>query len=318
MLKKGKLTNLFVLLLLVFMLSCENESSDSEKESSVKITKLGWVIENMDPSYWIDTVESTCFYNFWIHYDSSAVITVNDIEYARVCFEGSPDSEDSYWWGYDLEANPELLNSERKCIGGWYRWYTYDYSYNGSMLPIGKLIASIKLKGEEPATFELIVPAPGSLTSGNYRYTYTENYNGSIPSFITPMIQKADVVSGSVDLSTEKVSISFKTGDERVYNGWVWFYNANGKTVGNTKEMFRNFETKIFTSLLNNGNGVYYNNTANLIEVTKDNIVLNSPYTFADIKYAIIILTDGMQYSDDSVKGYDCRSLSKKFQLTIN
>jgi hypothetical protein len=284
--------------LLFYVFGCVNPVEE-EDNSTVKVTGLGWVIENIDSSFWTGTMPpSHCFYNFWINYEGN--ISLKDIKYAKVTVVNS-----GLYWSIPLTEN--LFNSGNKVIGGWYRFYG-DVN---NVLPIGDLRAEVKLKNGKKSSFVKAIPAPGSLTTNSCDFVYTpEDYSTGLISY-APMIKRATVGTKSINTITEVMTINFTITDSNVYNGMVFLYDNANEYIGYTKT-FRN-ESGNLTSMINGSTAFYITGTNNVLIINNSDITFMSGKTFNQISKFAVSLQDGNQYAaQGKYTAYDCVSVSVK------
>lgn len=135
---------------------------------------------------------------------------------------------------------------------------------------------------------------------------YTENFTDTVTEVHTPIIKRAINVSGS---KAESISVSFDLNDPLLFNGYIWFYDIEGSYVG-VAGFFRDVETGIISSMINNGSAIYRDGSTNTVIVQPDDIRYSTGKTYDQISFCHIILTDGEQYPEFT--GYDCRSISPK------
>ena len=209
-----------------------------EAGPTVTVTGVGWVEENIDPSFWISPPpnDNTAFFDFWIHYEGD--IAYDDLQYARVYL---PDG--GYW---DLAPTVDFLDTTKKVIGGWRRWW---WDPTPDMLPIGPMRAEVKLRNGANSSAVFNIPAPGSSTSGTYTLMYTEDAT-SPPLASAPMVRRATPgAMNTVTTATQTITITFSVDDTKVYDGWVWFYDLS-KTYLGVSKVFMNPAIGVASPLL--------------------------------------------------------------------
>jgi hypothetical protein len=287
-------------LFLLFLIGCaqpvtSGDSSSSGTANSITITSMGWIIENIDTSFWSSTPPTHAFYDFWIYF-SGTNISASDITYARIYI---PPNYTSYW-----TIDPaQYLDTQNMKIGGWGRWYS-----STNCLQIGNLKAEIKLNNGTSATFTKTIPAPANTVTNGYVSVYTEDI--AAPANSVSLIKRAAIGTRSNNGTT--LTIVFNTNDTRVYNGWIWLYDANSNFVGASKTFFRDINGN-FTTIINSGANLYTNGTNNTVSLGNSDISYNTGKTFSDISKFIVVLSDGAQYaSQGNYLNYDCRSISAK------
>ncbi len=273
---------------LLFLIVCAILVDGCTKSLSINLTFLGWIIENIHPSFWSSPVTETCFYNFWLEYEGDDV-TADDIEYARIYLQ-----DGSYW-----SISTDRLNREYRYIGGWGRWYWSD-EYHA--LPIGTLRAEIKLTNGHTTSYTQIIPAPGNTSTLGYTHIYTEDYSGPPASYV-PMLKRATIGNKSKALD---ISIDFSVNDTTAYNGYVAFYDATETFIGTTAEYFKDWDTENINSIINLGVAFYNNGVTNTVAISDSDISYVDGYTYTAIAKFIVVLMDGGQYAGS--QSYDCIS----------
>lgn len=292
----------FLILIFLVLLACQSPDTTSgggggggDSGLKINITNVGWIIENIDESFWSSSPGTTCFYDWFVRYEGDN-ISQSDIQSARIY----PLINSNYYW--NLIPDPYFFDGTNKIIGGWARWY---WGSENHVAPIGNFRVEIILTNGYTTTYNVSFPAPGSTSTNGFNYVYTEN----IPSpgaVYTPMIHRATIVSYS---KTTGINIVFNVNDPLVYSGYVSFHDSDGDWVGSTTEYFRNYETGILnTDLLTTLN---IDGTNNTLDISDSEIYYDSGKTFSDIAGFILVLTDGAQY-DLQPQTYDCLSRSEK------
>lgn len=273
---------------------------------TVSITGLGWLEDNIDPSYWQTPPPGgqTAFYAFRIHYAGN--ITFGDIQYARVYLPGG-----RYWI---INRSPAFFDQANQVIGGLGSWYD---SANINLLPIGPLLVEVKLNNGADATYTANIPAPASTTAGSYTTMHPEDLV-SPPINSAPMVTRATVGATNTRSSTTgTISITFSVSDSKVYDGYVWFFDAASTYLGGFFR-FRNPSTGIVTPLLA-GSTLHADGTTNTLTLQPGDLQLNAGASVGQIASFHVVLTDGAQYGTQAsgVPRYDCRSASARTSLTV-
>ncbi len=293
-------------LAVVLLLGCGGSGGSPPPHPSVTITGLGWYEENIDPSFWQTPPPSgqTAFYDFMIHYAGN--ITFGDLQYARVYLPNG-----RYW---TISRDSTFFDATNQRIGGWGRWYDSTYV---NVLPIGFLQVEVKLNDGVDATYTANIPAPASTTAGTYATMHTEDLL-SPPTTSAPMVKRATVgPTNTLTSATGVISITFSVNDPKIYNGFVWFYDA-GKAYLGGFFLFRNPSTGLFASQLA-GSTLYTDGTTNTLTLQAGDLRLNAGATVSQIASFHIVLTDGAQYGVQAsgILRYDCRSISARGSLTV-
>jgi len=292
------------------MLIAGCDSDDPELVSKIK--RVYWVLHNTDKSYWSSfPLETECYIDLSIAFESKEV-TLSDIESVQIVPENVADQR----WFFDT-FDPKYFDDE-KCV----LYFTHLYAgHIENAIYIGNYIFTVTYKNGSETEYTFNVPAPGELTSLNYKFAATENNaiftNAAMSPQFVKMINKAVNPVGVIDIANQTIKITFQTSDTRTYSGTVVMFGSDGKEVAELKTDFRSFDTKVIYSIINNGLAIYTDSTKNEVSVSsaKDISYYNSK-TFADIKTFCIFLTDGSQYANDPGITFDCVSISKKTEFS--
>jgi hypothetical protein len=274
-------------------LGCTQSTSPNSK--SVTIDKIYWVFQNTPPDYGDSASMSL---DVTVKY-SGANLSLADIDYA-VFSVG-----DQMTWNL-LFNNNNLNDSAKEIAYGWQSFWTKRLSTNGSVMPIGTYLFTIKLKSGNLAQKPFDMPAPGRTTSGGYSYIYTENYTDQLQPSFFPMLKRPTI--GTSIRNGDTIIATFTIDDTLVYSGWVWLFDSMNNYIGLTNE-FRNFTTKSRSNIINEGGDIVNNGGVNTVKILSMNCRMKNGGTFNGIKSIRIICTDGRQYSSDSTSHYDCRSI---------
>ena len=286
---------LFIAVLLGFScLSCD--SSDDSSGSSVSINSVGWVLENIDESFFSADDPASAFINFWVNLEANSLVA-SDIDSIAIY------APSGTYWEFDDQSDIEYyFDTEDDTIGGWLRLYS---SSHPDTVELGTYEFKINFTGGESKEYSLNIPAPGMTSTGGYSYCYSpENY---------------DEVSGYKALPSKAVDLylgmegnvyaEFSVTDDIVYNAMLWFYDNSGDYIGKSAWL-RDFETGAISSVLNGGDGFYTTiETYNFVDLSSSDIDFEDGYGIDDINSMRVVLTDGKQYEGESAT-YDSRSIS--------
>jgi len=293
---------------ITFILACSlygcSESSPTSSQAAAKqitVTKPGWVFQNCPSDY---ETKFSLSLDASIHY-TGANLTLADINSATFAPVGMT-------WIWNLLAISSELNDSAKSIGyGWQNFYTYQFSDNGSVMPIGPYKFSVVLKDGDKAADTLAVPAPGNTSTLGYQYLYTEDYTGQVTSAFTPMLHRPAISSAS--RSGDTITVAFSIKDTLAYGGWLWFYDDTGAYIGMSGH-FRNSTTKAMSGIINGASGMVVDGALNTVKVVAANCTMNANFSFAQIAKVRAVVTDGHQYAN-TAQDYDCRSISPRVNI---
>jgi hypothetical protein len=296
--------SIFLIIMSLFLLAGGPQATPPNA-ANISITSLGWYYENIDPSFWNAPPSNgqTAYYDFFIHYEGN--IAFSDISYARVYL---PDH--SYW---TINIDSTYLNTQYSYIGGYGRWYSNQLD----VLPIGALQVEVRLTNGVDSKYTAQIPAPGGTTTGTATTMYSQDLS-SPPANSAPMVLRATIGTGNtLTTSTSTIVIKFSVTDSKVYDGYVWFFDASNNYLGGFFR-FRNPSTGAICSQLS-GSSLNINGTNNTLTLKPTDLTLNQGATFSQIAKFFLVLTDGYQYGVQSngLAIYDGRSISAFTSLTI-
>jgi hypothetical protein len=247
-----------------------------EKNEKPTITDAsGWVVENIDPSFWTkwgQSSDATAFIDFWVFANDPDGI--EDITYVAIT---SPDG--GLWVLRYKDVGFDHYDDRGKFFGGWRRYYSLDLP---NLVVLGRYTVLIRDSAGNEVTDTFSVNSPG--TKSGSGSIYSESYAGSL-SGGAKMLHRASIRSATK--SSGDITIQFSVSDSRFYNGYVWFYDASANYITSSG---------YFKSKVNDGAGLRTNGTTNTLKVQPSDLELGD-FTFDDIKWFHVILQDGAQYA---------------------
>jgi hypothetical protein len=273
-------------------------SSCPTPTTTISITNVGWLLDNIDPSYWSGTPPTQhAFLNFDLGF-AGDILAASDIASVKVT---APNS-----WHWDESSSSLFVDLQNKRISLPYIW---DGGYAPDRLQIGTYSSVVTLVNSQTSSTTLLVPAPNSTTTGTYTTVYTEDI--AAPADSAPLVRRATLGTHSNNGTT--LIINFTVNDSKVYNGYVWLYDASNAAVGYSKTTFRDSANGNILPILNGGGAYNTNGTTNTVTLTNADITYSSGKSYSDISKFIVVLTDGAQYAAPGrYSSYDCRSISAK------
>jgi hypothetical protein len=178
--------------------------------------EFGWATSNVDPSYWEklgDTDPPTAFCLFQVSVDDPD--GYGDIDEIDVIHPTGVKT----WY---LE---EDYNSDG---GYWGGWYYYDQD-NPHAVALGTYTVAVRDSAGHEINGSISFNSPGSSSSSGFIYSEDYVLGGGSTAGGEPMISRAANVTGI--LNPDNLSISFTVDDDRVVNGWIWFYDSSFEYV---------------------------------------------------------------------------------------
>lgn len=174
-----------------------------------------------------------------------------------------------------------------------------DLTANGSAIYLGIYTIEVELKNGKRSSKSLVTPAPGSLSSDGYNYTYSpEDYLGTPPSDYVALPRRATIGATALNTTDDTLTINFSVTDDRVYSGWLVLRDANNEFLGYVGE-FQDFETRTAHPKLNGGSSLLTDGTTNTLTLAVSDIQVSSEvsdFSLEMVKNFSITLSDGKQY----------------------
>jgi len=279
---------IFTLPMLAVSVGCDiiNPIGEEKNGEPEIIGNSGWVVENIDPSFWTkwgQSSDATAFLGLWIY--ASDPDGIQDITYVSVI---SP--RDELFVLRDKSIGVDHYDDDNDRFGG-RLYYSLDHPHG---VTLGRYTVLIRDSAGHEVTDTISVNSPG--TKSGSGSIYSENYTGSTSSS-PKMLKRASILSATK--GSGDITIQFRTDDLRVYNGYVWFYDASANYITSSG---------YFKNKVNDGAGLRTDGTIDTLKVQSSDLELGD-FTFDDIKGLHVILMDGAQYAPE--EAYDHRSISQ-------
>ncbi len=237
---------LIIIILLGFFIGCEVNNEPAEPGVPLTVEITGWVIENIDKSFWTKWGYTgdwgTAFFDIWVVANDPDGI--DDITYVEV----SNPVEGEYWVLRD--SSIDLYDAEGGFFGGWCRYFGASYPH---AFYLGQYTALVRDSDGNEATDTLFFSKPGA-TSGN-GFVYSEDYTGLTTGGIE-MIKRATIISKTKEAND--ITIEFQVDDSRVFNGFVWFYDSSAEYIT---------WSGYFKNTINGGAGLNVEGTTNTLVI---------------------------------------------------
>jgi hypothetical protein len=299
-------TVLFFFVFITLNLYSLDQTSDEKnnKPKSIIISKVESVVENIDLSFWSSDFKykRSCGISFFIYFEGD--IQREDLQSCEVHNRYSN-------WTINLD---NCFIKSSKSIGTYVRYYDTNLSKNFSVMTIGEYKVVLKPKYGNVINYTFIVSAPGSKKNEGYEFVYNKDYHGIKNVKFIQSLDRANIEY--FEKIKEYFFIDFNINDERVSNGYVWFYDRNDKYIGTSKFFVNNFSKEV-NSILNNGTNFFKNGRTNKLIISENDINFSKDAKLNDVYKIRIALTDGYQYFETQNKDkIDYRSISKDRNLT--
>lgn len=216
---------------LIFLLAIVGLASCTQTEPtptvSPTIEYIGWVIGNIPSNYWSDGLGPTAVIDLSLRFQDIA-IEVADIKSVIITNSLAPE----YQWSYETSDLTKIFSGTKKKWLEFNGLWTPNIASNASVIYLGTYTIKVELNNGQIATKNLVTPAPNSLNADGYSYTYSsESYIGIPPSNYVALPKQASIQSATLNAAGDTLSIDFFVDDNKIYSGWVWFYNKDGKAL---------------------------------------------------------------------------------------
>ena len=288
---------LFLVCICMIPIAC---SSPTAPTKSIQITTVSWFYENNPP----DRNNGHLNMGITVYYSGSSIQT-NDLCSLVI-------TTPSLHWKLLAGSNGVTVNDSSQSIS--VILYSNALSNNASVLPIDSFFFNTTLNNGASTSKAISIFAPGMTSANGNKFTYSQDYSGSVPVTFVQTIRRPTV--DSCYLSNNSILIKFKINDSLFYNGFVWFYNSSGTYIGGTS-FFRNLFLKTLSQFINSGSTLYSDSlNDNLAVIGTQDCVFGQPYSFKDIYSVRVVTTDGRQYQSVPNSGYSYRSVSPLVNLS--
>jgi hypothetical protein len=306
---KGWFSSLGLTLILSVLVACDGGSNPGSSVSADLEDSVGWYIGNIPQNFWSDGSGPSAAIDLFVSF-KDANIEAADIETVEITNSLSPTRS----WSYaadriaDYFYTSQSSGQKRLTFPG---LWTNTIAANGSVAYLGTYTVEVELKNGKRDTATLVTPAPGSTAAG-YNYTYSpEDYVGTPPSDYVALPRRATIGAVALDATNDSLTINFSVNDDKVYSGWILFFDANKEYLGGAGD-FQDFSSEAVHPKLNNGLEFRTDGVSNTLALSPTDIIVSSQisnFSLSMIKSFRIVLTDGKQYlgTDSS---YDTYSLS--------
>jgi hypothetical protein len=290
------LINYLFLTALVILSACRSTPSTLPPTLSANIERVNWSIGNIPANFWQGGSGPAVVLNLYVYLEST-VLEATDIK--SISIRNSIDETRS--WSYeasDIPINFFILDDEKKYLK-LENIYSSAISDNSSVLFLGTYTVTVELQSGESDTEEIKMTAPNSLEAGSYRYTYsTEDYDGTPPNDYVALPKRANVTA-RLNPANSVLTINFSVDDERVYSGWVNFYNQEGVFLGQLGGYFRDFSDGSIHPKLNTGDSFNTSGAENTLKVNLGDLdKAANDFKLSDIAKVFVALSDGKQHEN--------------------
>ena len=242
---------------------------------------VGWYVNSIDPTNNTVASDVTCNYYLSLRWDGDAGLS--DIEYARVYL---PDH--NHYWSFKLDE--EHFEAEKKRVSGYFM-----FNENHNAVPIGDMQAAIKVKNGDVSTLDRTMTSPASTSTMGYAYAYSEN-GSALDSTYVPALKRPIVTAHSIDYQALQLSLTFTVNDSRVYDGYLWLYDAADTYIGYSS-YFRGSISGAVSSTINGGAAFNTDGSSNVTVMDNSDISFLAGHDFTNVTKALLVVTDGTQYA---------------------
>lgn len=279
------------------------------KKEAVIITKVYSLIENIHSTYWADAKESdssVLYYNFFIYID-------NLKENIRRIKDVSVYDKYGLLKKYDLEQE---VDWEDGCIGRNGRVYDNQLSYSQSLILNEGFRVEVVTNDGMKQTKLFALSDPGTVQAVGAQYLYAESFRGPITADFKPAFKLGWITE--VQLKKDGLDVYFTMSDPRVFNGCLRLMDKDKNCLAEL-DYFVQYPTGKLSTALNHGKAVHGDNRPNLYQLDFSRVKLEKGHRLSDVKYLMLILTDGKQFIGKEFLGlYTNCSYSKFYPVDLS
>jgi hypothetical protein len=286
------LLRLFTLLILS---ACAETPTAPTPTLSPNIKIIQWSMGNIPTAFWTNGSGPSAVLNLYIYFESS-ILEASHLK--TVTIRNSVD--ETRFWTYQGDSLASffltLPGTEEKVLA-LENLFTSTISENSSVLFLGTYTVTVELQGGESDTEEIVLTAPNSLETGSYKYIFSsEDYADTPTNDYVAMPKRATISSAKLNPAKTLITIKFSVDDDRIYSGWVNFYNQDGDFLGQLDDYFRNFSSGAIHPKLNAGISLNTDGTENILKVSLANIEKTAEFDLSDVTKVFVALSDGKQH----------------------
>jgi hypothetical protein len=285
----------------IFLAACSESEPIDVGEALPDIDTVEWNIGNIPATFWPDSSGPTAIINFFVYF-KSATLQASDLKSVTITNSLTPDNS----WNYVSSelAGRVLSTTDNKKYLSLKNVFSDNVAENGSVIFLGVYTITIELQNGKTASQEVNISAPNGLTAGIYTHVYSpEDFSGKVLATYTALPKRATIDSVNLNSSGNAMIIKFSANDNKIYSGWVMFYDTEGTLLGQTKANFRDFSSGDIHPKLNGGKAFHIDGTLNTLRIGMADIEkasANSTFTVSDVATIHIALSDGKQYEGTS------------------
>jgi hypothetical protein len=297
--------------LLFVLVACDQGGTPGPSVSPEMEDSVGWVVGNIAPNAYSSGSGPLAVIDLSVVFKDTN-IAATQIDSVEITNSLSPGRS----WSFPAESIEDYFFTSQSTgkKGLSFNFLSTDFlAANRSAIYMGTYTIEVTLKSGKSARQILTVPAPDATTSQGFNYMYSpENYPGTPPTGYVALPKLATIGAIGIDATAGSVTLNFSVNDPKVYSGWVWFFDANGKYLGYAGA-FRDFESKAINPKLNSGQAFYNDGVNNLFSLDTPDITVSSEvsnFNVSMISKVRLFLTDGRQYAAQPDSTYDTYSLT--------
>jgi hypothetical protein len=236
------MTTTYILVILFLLNACTQTptSPTPNPTLSADIKTINWSMGNVPVSFWNSDSKPSAVLNLYIYFQST-ILEASHIK--TVTIRNSVD-QSRFWTYEDDELLPHFVtqSSTQEKYLRLENLYTTALSKNSSVLFLGTYTLTVELQNGDSDTKAVVMTAPNSLEADGFSYAYSpEDYAGTPLNTYVSLPKRATVISAKRNSAGTVITIKFSVDDEKVYSGWVNFYNQEGRFLGQSDGYFRNF-----------------------------------------------------------------------------
>jgi hypothetical protein len=174
-------------------------------------------------------------------------------------------------------------------IGEWERRYSFEFSLDGSVLPVDNYTLELITTNNQIYQRELTLSEISPSLSATDKFIVSNEYSGTfnqgfIKALDRPSISKAII-------NDRMLEIEFTVNDPRIHNFDLTFYDNNLDSVVNIEYVYNGITGQILPNV-NDGQDLYFDGKTNRVEFNLDTLKYLNGFTSNDITKMMITVCD--------------------------
>ncbi len=200
-------------------------------DAPITIDSVMWRCDSVDNSFWSTYSTATMVIDTELFYTGS-------IQQADVLKVHVGHSTDNVWFTTKIKdgGSASIDTTEKTLLSDSFYNYSTKFSPEGYVLPIGQYRAVVVFSDGSVAKRLFQLPSPGSTTNGEYKYIYSQDYEGVVADDYVAELKRPTVSSAIKNSDNTQLTVKYLINDSRISDGFVWIFDSSKKYLGITKE----------------------------------------------------------------------------------